>query len=243
MLMSTISCACRHAGVNAAERCELASEDLHAVAPRPHTPGRLGRQADGTACVHAGLQGCDFHIGDLGRVSPNRMRQKTPMILAMMRDASTRPRFAASIFGSAAGHAHGHSREPAARLTFPTQGRGGGVRSPAVAWGRQAARGDQPMVDAAAKLIARANEEVLDPLSDLADAMINLDAFCALLSDLHARDLPNVEKSHGVAIRMVRAGILRADWNCHGVSRSVRPARQSRKRWTDPRHAQGPRAR
>ena len=66
------------------------------------------------------------------------------------------------------------------------------------------------MVDAAAKLIARANEEVLDPLSDLADAMINVDAFCALLSDLHARDLPNVEKSHGVAIRMVRAGILRA---------------------------------
>jgi hypothetical protein len=40
--------------------------------------------------------------------------------------------------------------------------------------------------------------------------MINVDAFCALLSDLHARNLPNVEKSHGVAIRMVRAGILRA---------------------------------
>jgi hypothetical protein len=66
------------------------------------------------------------------------------------------------------------------------------------------------MVDTDAKLIARANEEVLDPLSDLADAMINVEAFCALLSDLHARDLPNVEKSHGVAIRMVRAGILRA---------------------------------
>jgi hypothetical protein len=66
------------------------------------------------------------------------------------------------------------------------------------------------MVDAEAKVIARVNEEVLDPLSDLADAMINVDAFCALLSDLHARDLPNVEKSHGVAIRMVRAGILRA---------------------------------
>jgi hypothetical protein len=66
------------------------------------------------------------------------------------------------------------------------------------------------MVDAEAKLITRANDEVLDPLSDVADAMINVDAFCALLSDLHERDLPNVEKSHGVAIRMVRAGILRA---------------------------------
>jgi hypothetical protein len=43
------------------------------------------------------------------------------------------------------------------------------------------------MDDAEAKLIARANEEVLDPLSDVADAMINVDAFCALLSDLHGR--------------------------------------------------------
>ena len=77
------------------------------------------------------------------------------------------------------------------------------------------------MVDAAAKLIARANEEVLDPLSDLADAMINLDAFCgfSLPSDFaRARAISRtVEKSHGVAIRMVRAGILRADWNCHGA--------------------------
>jgi hypothetical protein len=66
------------------------------------------------------------------------------------------------------------------------------------------------MVDAEAKLIARADEEVIGPLSDLADAMISVDAFCALLSDLRARDLPNAEKSHGVAIHMVRAGLLRA---------------------------------
>ena len=116
----------KHAGVNAAERCELASEDLHAVAPRPHTPGRLGRQADSTACVHAGLQGRDFHIGDLGQVSPNRMRQKTPMILAMMQERiQGRPRFTASIFGSPAGRAPRAFREPAARPNLPTQGRGG----------------------------------------------------------------------------------------------------------------------
>jgi hypothetical protein len=71
-------------------------------------------------------------------------------------------------------------------------------------------RGMPRPVDAEAKLIARADEEVIGPLSDLADAMISVDAFCALLSDLRARDLPNAEKSHGVAIHMVRAGLLRA---------------------------------
>ena len=43
--------------------------------------------------------------------------------------------------------------------------------------------------------------------------MRNLDAFCALLKDLNARLVaaePDVEEPHAYAIRMVRAGILRA---------------------------------
>jgi hypothetical protein len=43
--------------------------------------------------------------------------------------------------------------------------------------------------------------------------MRNLDAFCTLLKDLNARlvvDGPSVEEPHAYAIRMVRAGILRA---------------------------------
>lgn len=44
-------------------------------------------------------------------------------------------------------------------------------------------------------------------------AMRNLDAFCALLKDLNARlvaDEPVIDEPHAYAIRMVRAGILRA---------------------------------
>ena len=44
-------------------------------------------------------------------------------------------------------------------------------------------------------------------------AMSNLVAFCALLKDLNARlvgDEPVVQEPHAYAIRMVRAGILRA---------------------------------
>jgi hypothetical protein len=39
--------------------------------------------------------------------------------------------------------------------------------------------------------------------------MKNLGAFCALLKDLHARDLSAVREPHAYAISVVRAGILR----------------------------------
>jgi AbiU2 len=61
-----------------------------------------------------------------------------------------------------------------------------------------------------AKMIERANKEVLDPLSDLDGAMTNVEAFWALLKDLRARDLSVVKAPHVLAITMVRAGILRA---------------------------------
>ncbi len=60
------------------------------------------------------------------------------------------------------------------------------------------------------KLVAK---KVLVRLTALDLAMRNLGAFCALLKDLNARlvdDEPLVEEPHAYAIRMVRAGILRA---------------------------------
>ena len=60
------------------------------------------------------------------------------------------------------------------------------------------------------KLVAK---KVLVRLTALDLAMRNLGAFCALLKDLNARlvdDEPVVEEPHAYAIRMVRAGILRA---------------------------------
>jgi hypothetical protein len=60
-----------------------------------------------------------------------------------------------------------------------------------------------------AKLLARANR-VLHRLDVLDDAMANVDAFCALLKDLNARDQSIVKFPHSAAIHMVRAGILRA---------------------------------
>jgi hypothetical protein len=63
------------------------------------------------------------------------------------------------------------------------------------------------MVDA--NLLARANR-VLHRLDVLDDAMANVDAFCALLKDLNARDQSIVKFPHSAAIHMVRAGILRA---------------------------------
>jgi hypothetical protein len=60
------------------------------------------------------------------------------------------------------------------------------------------------------KLVA---EKVLRRLAALDLEMRNLDAFCVLLKDLNARliaEKPVVEGLHANAIRMVRAGILRA---------------------------------
>jgi hypothetical protein len=60
------------------------------------------------------------------------------------------------------------------------------------------------------KLVAK---KVLVRLTALDLAMRNLGAFCALLKDLNARlvdDEPVVEEPHAYAVRMVRAGILRA---------------------------------
>jgi hypothetical protein len=61
-----------------------------------------------------------------------------------------------------------------------------------------------------AKVIERAKNEVLDPLSDLDGAMTNMEAFWALLKDLRGRDLSLMKAPHALPIAMVRAGILRA---------------------------------
>jgi hypothetical protein len=62
------------------------------------------------------------------------------------------------------------------------------------------------------ELRARAND-VITRLFALArhpkGVMANVDAFCAILKDLHARDLAAVREPHAYAICMVRAGILR----------------------------------
>jgi hypothetical protein len=59
------------------------------------------------------------------------------------------------------------------------------------------------------KLRGRANE-LIGRLFALDEAMANVDAFCALLKDLNARDLSVVKPPHIGPIHMVRAGILRA---------------------------------
>jgi hypothetical protein len=61
-----------------------------------------------------------------------------------------------------------------------------------------------------AKVIERAKNEVLDPLSDLDGVMTNMEAFWALLKDLRGRDLSLMKAPHALAIAMVRAWILRA---------------------------------
>jgi len=57
--------------------------------------------------------------------------------------------------------------------------------------------------------IDRAND-VIDRLFALDETVANARAFCALLQDLHSRDLSVVHEPHITAVTMVRAGILRA---------------------------------
>src|SRR5262245_23436577 len=54
----------------------------------------------------------------------------------------------------------------------------------------------------------RAND-VIDRLSTLDETVANSGAFCALLENLHRRDLKGVREPHIAAIHVVRAGILR----------------------------------
>jgi hypothetical protein len=55
----------------------------------------------------------------------------------------------------------------------------------------------------------RANE-VIGRIFALDEAVSNANAFCALLKNLHARDLSSVKEPHVTTITMVRAGILRS---------------------------------
>jgi len=58
----------------------------------------------------------------------------------------------------------------------------------------------------------RANDVIsrLSALGDRDGVMANVDAFCALLKDLNARNFSIVKEPHVSAIAMVRAAILRS---------------------------------